>query len=124
MSWTMPGRLQDPSDAKLRACIIQLTLCPDKRDRARVSMCMAKRMLADCHLMSKQGDASRDGPEHSHSMSAWTQQHLCADRQRTLRELEVGRTLVKAGGVWSVRHGAADYKTGKLMIRSRRCAPS
>ncbi|KAG2482265.1 hypothetical protein HYH03_018808 [Edaphochlamys debaryana] len=35
------------------------------------------------------------------------------DRQRTLRELEVGRTLVKdAHGVWSIRHTHADYKTG------------
>jgi hypothetical protein len=37
------------------------------------------------------------------------------DRQRTLRELEVGRTLVRreADGAWVIKHGAADYKTGK-----------
>ncbi|KAG2426186.1 hypothetical protein HXX76_013167 [Chlamydomonas incerta] len=35
------------------------------------------------------------------------------DRQRTLRELQVGRTLVKDGaGTWFIRHGHADYKTG------------
>ncbi|KAG2436003.1 hypothetical protein HYH02_011716 [Chlamydomonas schloesseri] len=35
------------------------------------------------------------------------------DRQRTLRELQVGRTLVKdAAGTWFIRHGHADYKTG------------
>ena len=35
------------------------------------------------------------------------------DRQRTLRELEVGRTLVHAGGRWVIKHGPGDYKTGK-----------
>ena len=34
------------------------------------------------------------------------------DRQRTLRELEVGRTLVKDSGRWVIKHGPADYKTG------------
>ncbi|KAL3907992.1 MAG: hypothetical protein SGILL_008652, partial [Bacillariaceae sp.] len=37
------------------------------------------------------------------------------DRQRTIRELEIGRTLVKDGatGFWTIRHGPDDYKTGK-----------
>ncbi|KAI7842588.1 hypothetical protein COHA_003692 [Chlorella ohadii] len=36
------------------------------------------------------------------------------DRQRTLRELEVGRTLVKdREGRWVIRHGPQDYKTGR-----------
>lgn len=36
------------------------------------------------------------------------------DRQRTLRELEVGRTLVKdKEGRWVIRHGPGDYKTGR-----------
>ncbi|PSC71057.1 saccharopine dehydrogenase [Micractinium conductrix] len=36
------------------------------------------------------------------------------DRQRTLRELEVGRTLVKdRDGRWIIRHGPGDYKTGR-----------
>ncbi|PRW56953.1 saccharopine dehydrogenase isoform B [Chlorella sorokiniana] len=36
------------------------------------------------------------------------------DRQRTLRELEVGRTLVKdRQGRWVIRHGPGDYKTGR-----------
>jgi integrase len=37
------------------------------------------------------------------------------DRQRTIRELEVGRTLVKDGetGYWTVKHGPDDYKTGR-----------
>ncbi|GIL65133.1 hypothetical protein Vafri_18944, partial [Volvox africanus] len=35
------------------------------------------------------------------------------DRQRTLRELVIGRTLVKdRSGIWSIRHTHADYKTG------------
>ena len=36
-----------------------------------------------------------------------------ADRQRTLRELALGRTLVKEEGKWLIRHGAGDYKTGR-----------
>jgi len=35
------------------------------------------------------------------------------DRQRTLRELEVGRTLFFHRGRWEIRHGAGDYKTGR-----------
>jgi len=36
------------------------------------------------------------------------------DRQRTLRELQLGKTLIKnqATGDWIVRHGPDDYKTG------------
>ncbi|KAL6061376.1 Integrase-like, catalytic core [Balamuthia mandrillaris] len=40
------------------------------------------------------------------------------DRQRTLRELQVGKTVVKeefAGKVrWLIKHGPKDYKTGKV----------
>ena len=36
-----------------------------------------------------------------------------ADRQRTLRELVVGKTLVCQDGRWLIRHGAGDYKTGR-----------
>lgn len=35
------------------------------------------------------------------------------DRQRTLRELRVGKTLLKEGDTWVIRHSAADYKTGR-----------
>lgn len=36
------------------------------------------------------------------------------DRQRTIRELELGRTFVKDDDCWAIRHGADDYKTGKV----------
>ena len=36
-----------------------------------------------------------------------------ADRQRTLRELEVGRTLLRDGDRWVIRHTSTDYKTGR-----------
>jgi integrase len=35
------------------------------------------------------------------------------DRQRTFRELEIGRNFVKEEGRWLIRHGPEDYKTGK-----------
>ena len=40
------------------------------------------------------------------------------DRQRTLRELQLGRTLFKDEGGYVIRHGPDDYKTGE----SRGCA--
>ncbi len=36
------------------------------------------------------------------------------DRQRTIRELELGRTFVKDDPCWTIRHSADDYKTGKV----------
>ena len=37
------------------------------------------------------------------------------DRQRTIRELELGRTFVKSeeSSCWAIKHGPEDYKTGK-----------
>lgn len=35
------------------------------------------------------------------------------DRQRTLRELQVGQTLFNEQGRWVIRHGPSHYKTGK-----------
>ena len=35
------------------------------------------------------------------------------DRQRTIRELEVGKSLVKEQDLWVIKHGPDDYKTGK-----------
>ena len=36
------------------------------------------------------------------------------DRQRTIRELQLGQTLVRsADGQWCIRHSPQDYKTGK-----------
>lgn len=35
------------------------------------------------------------------------------DRQRTIRELEIGKTLLKEDQSWVIKHGPGDYKTGK-----------
>jgi len=37
------------------------------------------------------------------------------DRQRTFRELEIGRSFLRdeAAGCWTIKHGPDDYKTGK-----------
>jgi hypothetical protein len=61
------------------------------------------------------------GQSRSASAVAWSvQKYLifgilsCVpDRQRTLRELRVGKTLYKEGDKWVIRHGPNDYKTGK-----------
>jgi len=40
------------------------------------------------------------------------------DRQRTLRELEEGRTLFKRNGLWRLEHGADDFKTGETYCQN------
>lgn len=35
------------------------------------------------------------------------------DRQRTIRELEIGSTLCQVNGIWCIRHTSQKYKTGK-----------
>lgn len=37
------------------------------------------------------------------------------DRQRTIRELELKRSFIRdvQNGVWTIKHGPDDYKTGK-----------
>lgn len=36
-------------------------------------------------------------------------------RQRTIRELQLGKTLLQAEGKWTVKHTAGNYKTGKVI---------
>ena len=49
---------------------------------------------------------------HRHRHRHHHHHHQVPDRQRTLRELEIGRTLVKVNERWVIKHSAADYKTG------------
>jgi hypothetical protein len=37
------------------------------------------------------------------------------DRQQTIRELELKRSFIRdvQNGVWTIKHGPDDYKTGK-----------
>ncbi|CAL5226027.1 g8835 [Coccomyxa viridis] len=61
------------------------------------------------------------GRARSSPAVAWSLQRylifaiLCCipDRQRTIRELEVGKTLFKEGERWVIKHQADDYKTGR-----------
>ena len=61
------------------------------------------------------------GQLRSKSAVAWSVQRYlifgilsCVpDRQRTIRELKIGKTLFKEGDKWVIRHGPGDYKTGK-----------
>ena len=66
-----------------------------------------------------------DGPPYSRqqiAIAAAYQRYLILailanvpDRQRTIRELELGRTFVKSeeSSCWAIKHGPEDYKTGK-----------
>ena len=40
------------------------------------------------------------------------------DRQRTIRELEVGRTLIKRDDKWFIEQTADDFKTGKIYCKN------
>lgn len=61
------------------------------------------------------------GKQRSRSAVAWSLQRnlifailsCVPDRQRTIRELEVGRTLFREGDLWVIKHQATHYKTGK-----------
>jgi integrase len=39
------------------------------------------------------------------------------DRQRTFRELEVGRTLFQHNGIWRIEHNSDDFKTGSTYCK-------
>ncbi|GBF97947.1 hypothetical protein Rsub_10620 [Raphidocelis subcapitata] len=67
------------------------------------------------------GLTSTGGPRSPKEVALALQRYLVfailsciPDRQRTLRELEIGRTLFKEDGRWVIRHSPGDYKTGKL----------
>jgi len=74
------------------------------------------------HLKLECSPRTSTGRSRTETAKAWSMQtyllfNILAwipDRQRTLRELEVGRTLVKEGGRWIIRHGPEDYKTGRV----------
>ena len=73
-------------------------------------------------LRREAGAVNERGRRRSDAAVAWAlQKYLmfailaCVpDRQRTLRELELGRTLFYESGKWVIRHGAGDYKTGRV----------
>ena len=78
--------------------------------------------LAICEELKKEcTERTEKGRKRSPKAVAWSfQKYLIfsifsciPDRQRTLRELQVGKTLVKKEGKWYIMHGPDDYKTGK-----------
>lgn len=72
-----------------------------------VRACVGKTLLV-CSSAWRMFDRECLCSEVSTNVWAWA-----ADRQRTLRELVVGKTLVCQDGRWLIRHGAGDYKTGR-----------
>ena len=74
-------------------------------------------------LRAECSSRTADGKLRSTTAIAWSIQtylifailSCVPDRQRTIRELSVGTTLRRdaSTGQWLIRHGAADYKTGK-----------
>jgi integrase len=78
--------------------------------------------LSPSELKYKKGDEGRRYSLEQKRVAEAYQRYLILaifasipDRQRTIRELEVGRTLVKDRdtGFWTVKHGPEDYKTGR-----------
>jgi integrase len=82
---------------------------------------LVQELRKECALLLPHNPRSPEKLERSRQQVAWSLQRYlifailaCVpDRQRTLRELEVGRTLFKEGDRWIIRHGPGDYKTGK-----------
>eukprot|EP00884_Botryococcus_braunii_P009276 jgi/Botrbrau1/1834/Bobra.146_1s0029.2 len=74
------------------------------------------------HLREECAGRDSRGCKRTAAAVAWSLQRFLIfailtsvpDRQRTLRELEVGRTLFKEGERWLIRHRASDYKTGRV----------
>ncbi|OKH34781.1 hypothetical protein NIES2101_38430 [Calothrix sp. HK-06] len=80
-----------------------------------------QRLIAEC--------APRDQKAKKRSEGAIAQSHQMAliclilsvfpDRGRTIRELELGRTLVKRDGKWFIEQNATDFKTGDSFCKNR-----
>ena len=79
---------------------------------------VCQELKKECALLSSSSGGNKERPRKH---VAWSLQRYLIfsilasvpDRQRTLRELEIGRTLIKEGDKWVIRHGPKDYKTGK-----------
>ncbi|RCJ40572.1 hypothetical protein A6770_37945 [Nostoc minutum NIES-26] len=79
-----------------------------------------QRLISEC--------APRDKKGKKRSIRTLAQSHQIAliclllsafpDRSRTIRELEVGRTLVNRDGKWFVEHTAEDFKTGNSFCKN------
>ena len=88
-------------------------------DWLEYSACL-KQLKAKCH------PKGTNGKRRSDTAIAWTIQcYLIAsffsaipDRQRTVRELEVGRTLFKRQERWYLEHNADDFKTGSTYCKN------
>eukprot|EP00877_Chromochloris_zofingiensis_P012617 jgi/Chrzof1/7609/Cz02g30040.t1 len=77
---------------------------------------VVRRLRAECAGLDHQGN-KRSPAAVAHSIQRYLIFAILScipDRQRTLRELRVGSTLVKEDDRWLIRHGPGDYKTGKL----------
>ena len=74
----------------------------------------AERLLEECAPRTKCGNKrSEQTVAQSHQIALiFLVLSFFPDRGRTIRELEVGRTLINRDGKWFVEHTAADFKTG------------
>ena len=76
---------------------------------------LCRELKKECALLKP-----KTGTERALKDVAWSVQRYlmfailaCVpDRQRTLRELQIGKTLVQEGDRWVIKHGPKDYKTG------------
>jgi hypothetical protein len=80
-------------------------------------LALVQELRKECALLLPDGKGDRPRQQVAWSLQRYLMFAILAcvpDRQRTLRELEVGKTLFKdQDGRWIIRHGPKDYKTGK-----------
>jgi hypothetical protein len=108
--------------AMLRGLKSQVSLAPSATSIEKKWLSWAEYLQLVESLKSECGGRDAQGRRRSNAAIALSIQTYLIfailssvpDRQRTLRELKVGTTLIKDDkGRWLIKHQAADYKTGK-----------
>ncbi|MEW5860136.1 MAG: site-specific integrase [Cyanobacteriota bacterium] len=79
-----------------------------------------ERLLEECAPRNKSGQKrSERTVAQSHQIALiFLLLSFFPDRGRTIRELELGRTLINRDGKWFIEHSAADFKTGNSYCKN------
>ncbi|MDZ8139007.1 MAG: site-specific integrase [Nostoc sp. DedQUE04] len=79
-----------------------------------------ERLISECAPLDKKGKKRTNRTLAQSHQIALICMLLSAfpDRSRTIRELEVGRTLINRDGKWFVEHTAEDFKTGNSFCKN------
>jgi integrase len=109
-----------------RDIMVRVSQTPRRSDESKkwldwpVFLACVKRLVEECE--------ERNACGNSRPLKAIAKSHQIAlifmllsafpDRSRTLRELELGRTLFNRDGKWFIEHAASDFKTGDSFCKN------